>query len=66
MQKFKLEANFITEDNHLVDGELNVECTTSTAFLASCLFHIIEEIGEKDRKAVELATTSYYKKELGL
>lgn len=66
MQNFKLETEFISKDNHLAEGELNIDVHASTAFIAGCLFHIIDELGKKDPKAVEIATTRYYKRVLGL
>ena len=66
MQKFKLEADFISKDDHLVKGDIIIDGKASREFVAACLFQIIESVGEKDRKTVEMATTKYYKKVLGL
>ena len=66
MQKFKLETEFTSVDDRLAEGDLKIDVAASTPFIASCLFHIIDENGKKDRKAVEIATTRCYKKVLDL
>lgn len=66
MQKFKLEAEFKSKDDQLAEGDLELVCNASTAFIAACLFQIIDKIGKEAPKAVEIATTRYYTKVLGL
>ena len=66
MQKFKLEVEFKSKDDHLAEGGLNVICNASTEFIAACLFQIIYKIGKEAPKAAEIATTRYYKRVLGL
>lgn len=66
MQRFKLETEFISKDDHLAEGDLNLVCNASTEFIAACLFQIIYKIGKEAPKAVEIATTRYYKGVLGL
>ena len=65
-QHFDLKANFKSDDELTGEGELSLDVCGSSAFIAACLFHIIEEIGERSPKAVELATTKYYTKVLDL
>ena len=61
-EKFKLKANFQRKEGGNGEGDLEFTGECTTEFLATCLYHIIDEIGEKSRKAVEIATTRYYKK----
>ena len=66
MDKFKLNVEFISEDGHVADGTLKIDCAASTQFIAGALYQILDTIGEKNRKAVELATTRYYTEVLNL